>query len=489
MIEQFHFLRPAWLLLLLPLLLSLWWLARRRFDSSRWRDIIDQRLLPFVLSEGGAESRGRLRWVLAAVAALAIVALAGPTWEQLPQPVFQRQSALVIALDLSRSMDATDVRPSRLARARHKIADILNLREEGQTALVVYAADAFVVTPLTDDSETIVNLLAVLESELMPAQGTRADRALELAFELFDNSGIARGDVLLISDGASENETSRISQLLDQRPGLRLSVLAVGTGDGGPVPLQKGGFLKNSDGAIVIASLDEAGLRQIAQQGNGVYAAITADDLDINALTYHLESGGDEPARNIDDRSADLWRELGPWLLLLAAPLAALAFRRGVVWCLPLALLMATPDADALDWQQLWRNNDQQALELFEQGDAAAAAERFDNEAWRASSQYKAGDYAGALDGWLRQQGEDALYNRGNALARLGRFDEALATYDTLLEQNPGHEDAIYNKQAIEEWLRQQQQQSQQQSGESEQPQSGEQAQSTQAQANVHSPI
>ena len=191
MIEQFHFLRPGWLLLLIPLLAGLWLLFKllfkSRYDSGNWRAVIDARLLPFVLSDGRVRRRDPMRWIFAAAALLAIVALAGPTWEKLPQPVYHKQTALVIALDLSRSMNTSDIKPSRLTRARHKIADVLDLRIEGQTALLVYAADAFAVTPLTSDIETIKALLPAIDSEMMPAQGSRADRAVELAFELLNN--------------------------------------------------------------------------------------------------------------------------------------------------------------------------------------------------------------------------------------------------------------------------------------------------------------
>ena len=268
MIEQFHFLRPWWLLALMPLATVAWLLIRGRYDSGNWRTVIDPRLLPHVLSGASQQHRDSMRWVLTAVAALAIIALAGPTWEQRKQPVFDRQTSLVVALDLSRSMDVTDIKPSRLIRARHKIADILDLHQEGQTALVVYAADAFAVTPLTHDANTILALLPDLESELMPAQGSRADRALERALELFDNSGIRGGDVLLVSDGFSDLEVERLEALFDRHPGKRLSVLAIGTLEGGPVPLKSGGFLKDRAGAIVIADMKVDNLRRVAQSGD-----------------------------------------------------------------------------------------------------------------------------------------------------------------------------------------------------------------------------
>jgi Ca-activated chloride channel family protein len=462
MIEQFHFLRPGWLWLLIPLLGIIWLLLRRRQDSGNWRSVIDERLLPFVLSGGAVNRRDWLRWIPGLVALCAIIALAGPTWEKLPQPVYYQQTALVIALDLSRSMDVADLKPSRLARARHKIADILNLRKEGQTALVVYAADAFTVTPLTSDVETILALLPDLDTELMPAQGTRADRALTLALNLFENSGITRGDVLLVSDGLSDLEMERIRAQLRDKPGQRISVLAIGTPEGGPVPVKDGGFLKDRDGAIVVTGLQDENLRQVASLSGGVFATISASDLDINALAYVMESSIDERKARLSDRSTDLWRELGPWLILFALPFAALAFRRGALWLLPLYLVIVPPDAQAFDWQSMWRNNDQRAGELFQQGEHATAAELFDNPDWKAASEYRAGDFAAALEDWQQNDNEDTVYNRANALAGLGRYEEALTAYDKLLEQNPGHEDARYNKQAIEDWLKQQQSQQQQ---------------------------
>jgi len=465
-IEQFHFLRPWWLLALIPLAAVAWLLIRGRYDSGNWRTVIDPRLLPHVLSGANQQGSGSIRRVLTTVAALVIIALAGPTWEQRQQPVFDRQTSLVVALDLSRSMDVTDIKPTRLTRARHKIADILDLRQEGQTALVVYAADAFAVTPLTHDADTILALLPDLESGLMPAQGSRADRALERALELFENSGIRRGDVLLVSDGFSDLEVERLEVLFDRHPGQRLSVLAIGTPEGGPVPLKNGGFLKDRADAIVIADMNVDNLRRVAQSGAGVYASISADDSDINRLIDAMDSSLAQREARQSDYSADLWRELGPGLLLLLLPFAALAFRRGLIWLLPLWIVVLPPDAQALDWQSLWRNDDQRALQLFEQEQHEAAAQLFADHEWQAAAKYRAGNFSAAEQDWQQLGGESARYNHANALAQQGRYEDALAAYDRLLEQKPGHEDARFNRQAIEDWLeQQQQQQSQQQDG------------------------
>ena len=468
MIEQFHFIRPEWLLALVLPGLVLWLLRRRGYDSGNWRTVIDARLLPYVLSSDGSRHGNRLPWILSVVATLAIVALAGPTWEKQQQAMYQQHSALVVALDLSRSMDASDIRPSRLARARHKIADILNLRKEGQSALVVYAADAFAVTPLTTDVKTILALLPDLETGLMPAQGTRADHALERALELFDNSGVAQGDVLLVTDGISDMELQRLEVLLLQHPGQRVSVLAIGTPDGGPIPLRNGDFLKDRQGAIVITRLLAANMRHIAEIGGGAYATISTDDIDINTLNYVMESRVDDSEAQKSDRSADLWRELGPFLLLFALPLAALAFRRGLIWLAPLFLLVMPPDADALDWASLWQNSDQRAMQLYQQGDHQRAAELFNDPSWQSAAKYRAGDFSAAAEGWQQQDGTTAAYNRATALARQEQYEEALAAYDRLLEQSPDHQDARFNRQAIADWLKQQEQQQQQQDSQQE---------------------
>ncbi len=471
MIEQFHFLRPGWLLLLLPLIGLLWALQRRRFDSAGWRRVIDARLLPFLLGEAQQERRLWPHYLLAAVGLLGILALAGPTWEKLPRPLYQSQAGLVILLDLSRSMEVADTRPSRLVRARHKIADILQRRREGQTALVVYAADAFTVTPLTDDVATIQALLPSLEPNLMPSQGSRAARALQRGIELFNNGGVSQGDLLLISDGFDAAELQRIEDLLAAHPEHRLSVLAVGTPAGGPIPLRSGGFLQDRNGEIVIATLNEDALRRIARQGGGVYASISADDLDINALGYLLESRLDDRTAEVDNRSAEIWRELGPGLLLLALPLAALAFRRGLIYGLSLFLLILPPPADALEWNDLWWNSNQQALELLQSDQPGAASERFRRPDWRGVAEYRAGDYAAALESWEGLDGETAQYNRATALAQLQRYPDALDAYDELLKTNPQHADARFNRDRIAEWLQQQQEQQQEQAQQQQQQQ------------------
>ena len=175
LIANFHFLRPWWLLGWIAIAI-LWWIQRfRRRNSGNWEQLIHPSLLPYLM-EGTTKNTRRWQslsaiiWSLAWV--IACIALAGPAWQKLPQPIHKTDSAFIIILDLSPSMLAEDIQPSRLIRARYKLIDILNQRKEGYAALVVYSGSAHLVSPLTEDTNTIVSLVPSLAPALMPSYGT-----------------------------------------------------------------------------------------------------------------------------------------------------------------------------------------------------------------------------------------------------------------------------------------------------------------------------
>ncbi|MES9901426.1 MAG: VWA domain-containing protein [Sedimenticola sp.] len=473
-LSDFHFLRPWWFIALVPALILLIALWRRRSGSGVWQGVCDPELLPHLLLEGGAGLRRAPLLLLALGWLMAITALSGPVWERQPQPLFQAALSRVVILDLSPSMDARDLKPSRLQRARFKLLDILAKSREGRTALVVFGGEAHLVSPLTDDSDTIAAMIPALSVDIVPAAGDSLLPALKLAAELLERGGGNGGEILLISDGISDLASTLplAAQLRDQ--GLRLSVLGVGTLEGAPVP-----GLYDS-GKPRISRLDRSGLEGLARTGGGIFSVLTADEGDIQLLLNKEASRTMTDARRMES-GVERWVEQGPWLLPLLLLLAAVGFRRGWLGLIFISVMLPLPPAHALGWDELWSRADQQAAAALAAGDAAAAADLFQQPEWRGVARYQAGDYPGAAEALASAKSGDALYNRGNALARSGALEQALESYDAALKQQPGNKDALFNKQLVEQLLQQQQKKPQgegeggSQNEEGEQPQEGEQ--------------
>ena len=197
-----HFLRPAWLWALLALpLLAMWWRSRRR-RASIWREAVDPHLLQALLGKTGGRAQSAPVLIAALGWTLAVVALAGPSWRQVEQPLWQTASPLVVALDLSGTMMAADVPPSRLAQARAKVATLLAERDGGQVGLVAFADDAFTVAPLTPDAANVALFLDALHPGVMPVDGQRLDRAIAWSTGLLRQAGFDSGDILVLTDDA-----------------------------------------------------------------------------------------------------------------------------------------------------------------------------------------------------------------------------------------------------------------------------------------------
>ena len=447
------FVRPWWLAAVPVGLALVWWLRRGWARSGAWESIVDPALLPHLVVGAGAP-RHEWPWAVMAVAVVvAGTALAGPAFQRLEQPVFRSLAARVIALDVSRSMDARDLAPSRMVRARHKVSDLLRRSRDGRTGLVVFAGDAFVVAPLTRDADTLVHLLAVIDTSVIPVQGSRPDFGLVAARELLEKGRATVGEIILVTDGVKGPRTRHTAETLAGQ-GIRVSVLAVGTEEGAPIPLPGGGFLESLSGEIVVPQVDMAALRAVAGAGKGRFSTVTADDADIDWL---LGTRVDDPWRRTleeVDRTTDEWRDEGPWLVLVLLPMAALAFRRGWLLVVPLAFSIAAPEAGALEFADLWARRDQQAARAIERGETDRAVAVAPDHRWRGTALYRGGRYDGSAEAFAEGDGADDHYNRGNALARAGDLRGALDAYREALARHPGHEDAEHNRKLVESLIR-----------------------------------
>lgn len=450
---EFHWLRPEWLWALPFIVAITFILVRRHLAPGSWRNVVDPALAPYVLSSSQAKGLGYRWWLVLIGGILATLALAGPSWNRVEQPVFRSEQAIVIALDLSRSMDAQDLTPSRLTRARLKILDILERRSVGQTALVVYSSNAFTVTPLTTDADTVAALVNSLSTDIMPSRGSYPLAAINKGRQLLQQAGVGQGEVLLITDGGTSPAAERAAEDL-QLAGFSLSVLGVGTTEGAPIPRAGGGFVTDRAGNIAVPRLEANSLRQLAAAGGGRYAVMTADDSDLDAILSGEVGSG---ASTDDSLATDQWQEEGPYLLLLLVPLAAFAFRRGLLVVLFVFILPLAEPAQALTWDDLWLTKDQQAQRLLEAGSAPDAAALFEDPGWRAVANYRAGEYGGSAADFAADKAVKSLYNLGNALARMGEFESAIDAYEEVLEINPALEDALYNRDLLQDLLEQSQ--------------------------------
>lgn len=450
-LAQFHFLRPLWLCALAVLPWLVWQASRRARGVQALSRLVDAELLPQLLY--GRAVGQRLPLVLLALAwLLAVLALAGPTWSRTEQPLYARRAAQVVAISLSQSMLSRDVVPSRIDRAHYKAHELLMANQDGLNALIGYAGEAFVVAPLTSDVHSLSTLLDAMAPDIMPVNGNDAAAAINRGVALIRDAKVDGGSLVLITDTAGPSALAAARRAL--AAGVRVSVLGVGTPQGAPVTLPGGGFLHDAQGNLQLAPRDDAALAAVAAAGGGRYVPMSTGDGDIAVLKGELRAGATRAAHG---RFGDEWQDRGPWLLLLLLPLAALSFRRGWLLLLPLVLLPMLPaTAHATDWHDLWQNRNQQAAAALRQGDPKQALQLANDPALRGTAAYRAGDYARAAQAWQGLPGSGAAYDLGNALAREGKYEDAIRAYDEALKRDPGNADAKANKQAVEDWLRKQ---------------------------------
>ncbi|MGH8389572.1 MAG: VWA domain-containing protein [Pseudomonas sp.] len=446
-----YWFRPWWLLLLPLLGWLLWQLWHRQKRAGRWQMILPPAFHAALL-KGGSGRDSKLPWVALGVAwLLTVLALLGPGWSRVEQMSQKPADPLVVILELTPEMLATDVPPNRLEQARRKLLDLLQNRSDAQTAIVVYAGSAHTLVPLSDDLSTSRNLLDALKPSLMPEAGHRADLAVAKALKLLEQAALGDGRILLIGSSLTETERQGIRQALGGKS-TQFLMLGIGTAEGAPITQEDGSFLKDEQGAILVPHLDDAGLKAFANDLDGRYRHARLSDSDLRALGLL-----DGPRHLRDDGQTlllDSWADQGYWLLLPLLLLAACAGRRGWLLCLPLLLALPQP-SHAFEFQDLWLRPDQQGIRLLKQKRPAEAAQHFEDHQWQGVALYEAGDYSAAAQRFAEGNDAHAHYNRGNALAKSGELEAALDAYEQALERQPDLRPALTNKTLVESLLKQ----------------------------------
>jgi Ca-activated chloride channel homolog len=325
-LSQFHFIRPQWLLLLLVVPVLYFFTEYRRRAEYQWRDVIAPHLLKHLKLMGGARSFFRPIHMIIILIILGTLGMSGPTWEREQSPFTEDLAPLVIALDLSQTMDAIDVPPTRLERAKQKIRDLLELRKGARTAVIVYAGTAHSVLPFTDDPSVLKTYIESLRTDIMPVSGKDPASALKLVEQMLDHEEVP-GTILFLTDGIGVkylNDFIRHSQQSKDQ----LMVLAFGTSQGSPIKIGENQFLTDHSGRRVVARLDHEGLSALeAQAGVEVYSS-TVENRDVERLQAKIQSH----LRSVLNEDKNLrWKDFGYYLVWPSVLLFLFWFRKGWV--------------------------------------------------------------------------------------------------------------------------------------------------------------
>ena len=444
-INDFHFLRPYWLLLLILPFFIYYKFSILSDTQSSWAKVCDKNLLQFLLvkHKGGSF---RFSYILAIIiSVLIIISLAGPTWIKKQNPTLSIDNPLMILLHNSPGMWVKDVTPSRMVRAKYLIKDILKDADNTETGFIVYTSEPYMITPLVEDDSIIDNLLPAIESNIMPDTGDRLDRAIDLATTRMSEALFKEGNIVILTADVG----SRFDSALESTQRA----------------IEKG-FTVN---VINMSALDNDKLQMIAEKGEGLYLKYD------NSLTPLIQEINNITLKEMkqSDNLQVVWEDMGYYLLWIPALLLLYYFRRGILVAFILFMISSNSYAN------IFLNSNQKAMKDFNNKNYKDASEKFIQEDWKAAALYKNGDYEKSLEYYAKKNDVVSIYNQGNALAKSGKIKDAIAKYEEVLKINPSFEDAQFNLEYLKK-----QQQNQQQNKNEQQQQKQEQKQEKQEKQN-----
>ncbi|MBC3480896.1 VWA domain-containing protein [Pseudomonas sp. SWRI77] len=445
-LNALHLLRPYWLLLWVPAVLLPWAWQRRNDLKRQLQGIIAPHLVAHLIITPEEQQRVRPVHLLAALLGIGALAAAGPTWQRDVPAFVDNRAPLILALDLSPSMDADDVPPSRLQAAKHTLHDLVMRRAGARTALVVYAGSAHLVLPATQDPQLLDTFLQALSTDLISQPGKDVLGVIEVAKRLLAAEQVP-GTLVLLTDGADAGQFAAIPKALEGSD-LQVMVLAVGSRDAGVLRDAQGRTRIGADGRPLQAVFDEDALRKLAKASNGPLGSLTLNDDDLDWVELHAQQHFQ--AAQGDPQQVH-WKDAGYWLCWPLALIALLCLRRGwkVQWMasvLVAVLLGAQPqNAQAGLVADAFFTANQQGRWAFEHGHYPQAAAHFTDPYWKGLAAYNAADYDVALASLGKLDSAQAYFYRGNIYVRQFKFPQAVQAYQQALKQQPVFPEATAN--------------------------------------------
>ncbi len=423
--HAFHFLRPQalWLFVVLAVIIII--LIAGNYEQQKWKKIIAPALRPFMFSKGNAAALAPPLILLVIAMSCMILALAGPTWKKREIPGEKIPSVVMISLDLSKSMLATDIQPSRLGRAKMKIVDFLDDNPRARVGVIAFAGTPHAVLPFTPDYKLVKHHVASLDNWEMPVQGTNMPLNLALIDTMMQKVE-APSTILLMTDVIGDSEAVALSDFINNSI-HHLEILLFSTENGAEIPGTK---LESKQSPTVINNLK--------QNDKISVTTITLDKSDVESIAKRVRDNliyQKDAKENAED-----WDDMG-WLLLIPSLVITLFwFRKGwmVQWCfIPLMILSLSSCGTNSKHPDWWYTKDYQGELWYEKGDYEKAAELFSDNQHKAAAYFKDGDYQSAAQLLADDTTAIGKYNYGLTLNKLGFYDEAVSAFQQAEKQDP----------------------------------------------------
>jgi Ca-activated chloride channel family protein len=439
--EEFHFLRPDFMWVAIPVSVVILLGIVLYPSPNSWKNHVAKHLQPYVIQKGTAWKSRVIQLSVLVMFALGFIGFLGPSWDEIKTPVKKIESQLIIALDLSQSMLAKDISPTRLERAKFKIHDLLMAHPRAETTLLVFAGSTHTAIPFTTDYKIIKDQLDGLKPSMMPIKGTEFGVLFNKIDTLF-NDNKAEGKVLLITDDLADISVEEVSVFLQQN-NVSLYIYPFATQSGAAVPSFKENSALNLEKRNRLASLE-----------NVNFLEMTLDDSDVRDLAKVIS---DELVfEDEQDAEEENWKDNGYWLLFPLALLFLFSFRKG--WSLNLIVVAVVfsscSDQDNesysdFNFSDLWYTQEYQAQKEYDAKNYLEAANMFKDPMRKGVAYFKAGDFLSAQTAFAKDTTVSGMYNLGLTYAKLGKLTESQAIFENIVERDPSNENANSNLKKI----------------------------------------